>query len=88
MEGPCGAEREGDEGQNPGNHGGHADDAGRYRRATASEDKLAENNLRLVLQVLECAKLIRENTGFGTIELDIKDGLVVYRKVTIRDHIR
>jgi len=53
----------------------------------ASVQKLAVNNLCLISEVLDGVRIIRENGGYGTIELKVKDGLVLAVKAMVERHI-
>jgi hypothetical protein len=47
----------------------------------ASEEKLAENNLVTVLGTLKALELLREQGGYGTIELKVQDGKAIYARI-------
>jgi len=53
----------------------------------ASVQKLAVNNLCLLSEVLDGLRIVRENGGYGTIELKVKDGLVLAIKATVERHM-
>lgn len=52
-----------------------------------SEDKLTENGVSAVIAVLEGLCVIHEHGGYGTIELKVKDGMVMAVKPTVEWHI-
>lgn len=43
--------------------------------------------LSVVMWILRAWDSISEDTGFGTLKLDIKDRSVVYVEKTVRDHL-
>jgi len=51
-----------------------------------SEIKLAENNCRVLIAVLDGLKLIRENGGYGRLTMEIRDGLVPFVLKEIREN--
>jgi len=53
----------------------------------ASEAKLAENNLDLLLTVCKGIKLIRENGGFGDVIVKVQNGKVVVCRPTVEWHL-
>jgi hypothetical protein len=53
----------------------------------ASEAKLAANNLAVLVSVLDALRIVRENGGYGSVELKVKDGLVVYARKIVEDHL-
>jgi hypothetical protein len=53
----------------------------------ASEIKLCENNLDIILAVLNALRVVRENGGYGGVECKVKDGLVVVVKAVEEWHI-
>lgn len=46
-----------------------------------------ENAWMMCLFVIDALRDIQSKTGHGTIKLDIKNGVVVYTEVTVRDHL-
>lgn len=50
----------------------------------ASEAKLAQNNLTVVLQVLDALRVIREHGGFGTIELEVQNGIAPSARIVVK----
>ena len=50
-------------------------------------DKRLKNELDICLRVIKHFYAIKNNTGFGKIELDVKDGYVVYTGYSVRDHL-
>lgn len=54
---------------------------------TKDEAKLTSNTIRTLIMVADRMKLLRQEGGYGSIKLDMKDGLVVYSEATVRDHI-
>lgn len=54
----------------------------------AATIKLAENNLDVILEVLDSLRIVRENGGYGHIELEIQDGCVLVCKATVRKHLK
>jgi len=53
----------------------------------ASEQKLACNNADILLLVLAALRVIRENGGFGSFEVKVKDGIARVVKPTIEWHL-
>ena len=49
--------------------------------------KQIKNDVDVVLYVLGRIQQIRDDTGFGSIKLDIKSGSVVYSEVAVREHL-
>jgi hypothetical protein len=52
-----------------------------------SDEKLCENNLDAILVLLKGLKVLREQGGFGEINLKVKDELVSIGYITIQEHI-
>jgi hypothetical protein len=50
-------------------------------------DRRLKNELQICLKVIEHIRSIQNETGYGKVELDIKDGFVVYIGKTVRDHL-
>ena len=44
------------------------------------------HDLEQMLYLAESLKAIREKTGFGSIEFDVKDSGVSFRRYTVREH--
>jgi hypothetical protein len=52
-----------------------------------SEEKLCENNLDAIIVYLEGLSIIRDNGGYGGLELQVKDELVSVEEIRIRKHV-
>lgn len=46
-----------------------------------------DNAMLTALWVIEALRDIQNQTGHGTIKLDVKNGFVVYTEKTVRDHL-
>ena len=53
----------------------------------ASEEKLADNNLDLLLIICKGIKLIRENGGFGDVVIKVQNGKAVVARPTVEWHL-
>ena len=53
----------------------------------ASEQKLADNNLDLLLVICKGIKLIRENGGFGDVVIKVQNGKAVVARPTVEWHL-
>ena len=54
----------------------------------AATVKLAENNLDVILEVLDGLRIVRENGGYGHIELQVQNGCVLVCEATVRKHLK
>ena len=52
-----------------------------------NEGRILTNELEIGMAVVSSVRNIRERTGYGSILLDIKDGLVVGYSETVREHL-
>jgi hypothetical protein len=53
----------------------------------ASESKLAANNLKCIAAVLRGLKIIRENGGYGSLEIKVKDGMALHLKSSVDEQV-
>ncbi len=53
----------------------------------ASDAKLAYNNLEVLCKVLDALRYLRDNTGYGSIELVVQNGLVLRCNTLIQDKV-
>jgi len=53
----------------------------------ASEEKLALNNVEVLLAALRGLRLIRENGGYGSLELVVEKGIAPCVKTVIRQNL-
>jgi hypothetical protein len=53
----------------------------------ASEEKLAANNMDLLLTVCKGIALIRENGGFGDVVVKVQNGKAVVCRPTVEWHL-
>ncbi len=53
----------------------------------ASDVKLCENNLDIILAVFNALRVVRENGGYGAVECKVKDGVVLVVKAVEEWHI-
>lgn len=51
-----------------------------------SEVKLAQNNLTVIVAVLDGLRLIRENGGYGRLEVKVENGLVPWVHKVIQEN--
>jgi hypothetical protein len=49
--------------------------------------KVFRNTIRVLLWVVDAVRDIQAQGGFGSIKLDLKEGLVVYTEKTVREHL-
>lgn len=49
--------------------------------------KNLHNDIEVAIYVLKRLAQIREDTGYGTIKLDIKNNVVVYSEMAVREHL-
>ena len=47
-----------------------------------------DNDLQVIIHLLRTMDYIREQGGYGNIDLDMKDGVVLYIKETVRHHLK
>ena len=45
-----------------------------------------QHDLEQMLYIADSLKAIREKTGFGSIEFEVKDNEVSFRRYTVREH--
>lgn len=50
----------------------------------ATEVKLASNNLDVILAVLDALETIRGKTGYGTIEIEVQDGIALHERIVLK----
>jgi hypothetical protein len=53
----------------------------------AVEEKLCENNLDAIIVYLDGLEVLRNNGGYGGLDMKVKDGLVTVENIIISKHI-
>jgi hypothetical protein len=52
-----------------------------------AEQKLIDNNYDLIISMLNGLRIVRENGGFGSVSIKVKDSLVLHVITQIEEHI-